>query len=72
MVMLVLYTKSVATCNSSSLITGGGFSVKNGVGIVFNSGPSGNLWIVTAAAPPGTRNSTLQAHAECTELASKN
>jgi hypothetical protein len=63
--------KSVATCNSSSLITSGGFSIKNGAGIVFNSGPSGNSWIVTAATPPGTRNTTLQAHAERAELAAK-
>jgi hypothetical protein len=34
--------KSVATCNSSSLLTGGGFSIKNGIGFVFNSGPRGN------------------------------
>lgn len=65
--------KSVATCNSSSLITGGGYSIRNGVGFVFNSGPSGNSWIVIAAASPsGFKNSTLQARAECAELALKN
>jgi hypothetical protein len=65
-------TKSVATCNSSSLITGGCFTIKNGVGFVFSSRPTGNSWIVTAAALPGIKNGTLQVHAECAELESKN
>ena len=56
-------TKSVATYNSSSLITRGGFKIKNGVGFVFSSGPSGNSWIVTAAAPPRINNTTMQARA---------
>jgi hypothetical protein len=64
--------KSVATCNSSELVTGGGFSITNGVGFIFDSGPIGNhSWVVKAANPFEIKKSAIgniTAHAECVKL----
>ncbi|HJY15262.1 MAG TPA: hypothetical protein VJ225_04460 [Nitrososphaeraceae archaeon] len=57
--------QSVATCNTDELITGGGFSVTNGPGIVLSSTPQGDSWIVSAANPFTFGNSSVQAFAEC-------
>jgi Collagen triple helix repeat (20 copies) len=64
---------STANCTSDESVSGGGFTIRNGSGFVLESGPAGNSWLVTAANPPGTINSSiaignLQAHAECAKL----
>ena len=58
-------TQSVATCNPDELVTGGGFSITNGPGIVLSSTPQGDSWIVLAANPFTLGNSSVQAFAEC-------
>ena len=57
--------QSLATCNPDELVTGGGFTITNGPGVVLSSAPQGNSWIVVAANPFGFGNSSLQAFAEC-------
>src|SRR5215208_745528 len=58
--------QSLATCNPDELVTGGGFSITNGPGVVLSSAPQqGSSWIVVAANPFGFGNSSLQAFAEC-------
>jgi hypothetical protein len=57
--------QSVATCNTDELITGGGFSIIIGPGIVLSSTPQGDSWIVAAANPFTFGNSSVQAFAEC-------
>jgi Collagen triple helix repeat (20 copies) len=57
--------QSVATCNTDELITGGGFSITNGPGIVLSSTPQGDSWMVSAANPFTFGNSSVQAFAEC-------
>ena len=57
--------QSVATCNTDELITGGGFSITNGPGIVLSSTPQGVSWMVSAANPFTFGNSSVQAFAEC-------
>jgi hypothetical protein len=57
-------TQSVATCNPDELVTGGGF-ITNGPGIVLSSTPQGDSWIVLAANPFTSGNSSVQAFAEC-------
>ena len=65
--------KSGATCNSDESVSGGGFSIKNGSGIVIDSRRSsdGKSWNVTASNPSSVSNITigeLQAYAECAKL----
>jgi Collagen triple helix repeat (20 copies) len=60
--------QSVATCNSDELVTGGGFSITNGPGIVLSSTPQGDSWIVSAANPFTFGNSSVQAFAECAKI----
>jgi Collagen triple helix repeat (20 copies) len=57
--------QSVATCNQGEIVTGGGFSIAGGPGIVLSSAPQGNSWIVVAVNPFGFGNSSVQAFAEC-------
>jgi Collagen triple helix repeat (20 copies) len=57
--------QSVATCGSDELVTGGGFSITNGPGIVLSSTPQGDSWIVSAANPFTFGNSSVRAFAEC-------
>jgi hypothetical protein len=57
--------QSVATCNPDELVTGGGFSITNGPGIILSSTPQGDSWIVSAANPFTFGNSSVQAFAEC-------
>jgi hypothetical protein len=57
--------QSLATCNPDELVTGGGFSITNGPGVVLSSAPQGSSWTVIAANPFGFGNSSLQAFAEC-------
>jgi Collagen triple helix repeat (20 copies) len=60
--------QSVATCDSDELVTGGGFSITNGPGIVLSSIPQGDSWIVSAANPFTFGNSSVQAFAECAKI----
>jgi hypothetical protein len=57
--------QSVATCNQGETVTGGGFSIAGGPGIILNSTPQGNSWIAVAVNPFGFGNSSVQAFAEC-------
>src|SRR5829696_2203048 len=65
LVQLTGIAQSHATCNSDELVTGGGFTITNGPGVVLSSAPQGSSWIVVAANPFGFGNSSLQAFAEC-------
>ena len=65
LVPLTGIAQSLATCNSDELVTGGGFTITNGPGVVLSSAPQGSSWIVVAANPFGFGNSSLQAFAEC-------
>jgi Collagen triple helix repeat (20 copies) len=57
--------QSLASCNPDELVTGGGFTITDGPGVVLSSAPQGSSWIVVAANPFGFGNSSLQAFAEC-------
>jgi hypothetical protein len=57
--------QSVATCNQGEIVTGGGFSIAGGPGIILGSAPQGNSWIAVAVNPFGFGNSSVQAFAEC-------
>ena len=57
--------QSVATCNQGEIVTGGGFSIAGGPGIVLSSTRQGNSWIAVAVNPFGFGNSSVQAFAEC-------
>jgi hypothetical protein len=57
--------QSVATCNQAEIVTGGGFSIAGGPGIILSSTPQGNSWIAVAVNPFGFGNSSVQAFAEC-------
>lgn len=57
--------QSVATCNQGEIVTGGGFSIAGGPGIVLSNTPQGNSWIAVAVNPFGFGNSSVQAFAEC-------
>lgn len=64
---------SVARCTQSENVTGGGFSIKGGFGVILDSGPNGTSWVASAANPAGISEGivgTLQAHAECAKLVS--
>src|SRR5919107_687967 len=65
LVPLTGVAQSLATCNSDELVTGGGFTITNGPGVVLSSAPQGSSWMVVAANPFGFGNSSLQAFAEC-------
>ena len=60
--------QSIATCDSDELVTGGGFAITNGLGMVLNSSPVQNSWLVVATNPFNAGNSSLQTFAECAEL----
>src|SRR5918996_2952171 len=57
--------QSVATCNQGEIVTGGGFSIAGGPGIILSSTSQGNSWIAVAFNPFGFGNSSVQAFAEC-------
>ena len=57
--------QSAATCNQGEIVTGGGFSIAGGPGIILSSTPQGNSWIAVAVNPFGFGNSSVQAFAEC-------
>jgi hypothetical protein len=60
--------QSIATCDSDELVTGGGFAITNGPGMVLSSSPVQNSWLVVATNPFNAGNSSLQTFAECAEL----
>jgi hypothetical protein len=60
--------QSIATCDSDELVTGGGFAITNGPGMVLRSSPEQNSWLVVATNPFNVGNSSLQTFAECAEL----
>jgi Collagen triple helix repeat (20 copies) len=60
--------ESIATCNPNELVTGGGFNITNGSGIVLGSIPRGNSWVVIAADPFNIGTSSVQAFAQCAKL----
>src|SRR5918996_6064437 len=49
LVPLTGIAQSLATCNSDELVTGGGFTITNGPGVVLSSASQGSSWIVVAA-----------------------
>jgi|SRR5215218_2437523 hypothetical protein len=67
-VSLAGLTQSVATCNPDESVTGGGYSITNGPGIVLSSALQGNSWIVHAVNPFAFGNSSVQAFAECASI----
>jgi hypothetical protein len=60
--------QSIAACDSDELVTGGGFAITNGPGMVLRSSPVQNSWLVVATNPFNAGNSSLQTFAECAEL----
>jgi hypothetical protein len=60
--------ESIATCNPDELVTGGGFNITNGSGIVLGSLPRGNSWVVIAADPFNIGTSSVQPFAQCAKL----
>jgi len=71
--ILILGTvKSVARCSSNEEALGGGFSIKDGFGIILDNSQSGNSsWIAVATNPPDISKEiagSLQAHASCITL----
>lgn len=64
--------KSIASCRSDEEVVGGGFSIKDGFGIILDSGQNGkSSWITIATNPPSISKGivgNLQAHAECAKL----
>ena len=60
--------QSIATCDSDELVTGGGFAITNGPGMVLSSSPEQNSWLIVATNPFNVGNSSLQSFAECAEL----
>ena len=58
--------KSVASCNSDEVLTGGG--VMNSAGHVLYSKPIGNSWEAKGVSQGGQNPSTTQAYAQCQKL----
>jgi hypothetical protein len=62
---------SVADCPANQTLTGGGYRITKGFGIVIDSYANGNSWVVTAINPFSLSNQTigwLQAYAECSTV----
>jgi Collagen triple helix repeat (20 copies) len=60
-----------ATCAQDENLTGGGYSITEGFGIVTESKPRGNSWIVTAINPFPLSNSSvgsLEVYAKCVKI----
>jgi hypothetical protein len=64
--------ESVAACSSDTTLVGGGYRITEGVGLVIESLPRGNMWSVKAANPfpsfAGISSGSLQAYALCAGL----
>ena len=64
---------NTAQCNSDEKISGGGFSINHGLGIILAGKPENDSWLARAANPFDTSRSdigNLTAHAMCTKLVS--
>ena len=61
--------ESIAECSPDTSLVGGGYTITEGLGLVLESLPEGNMWSVKAANPfpitAGTGSGSLQAHALC-------
>src|ERR671918_1669433 len=61
--------ESIAACSPDTSLVGGGYPITEGLGLVLESLPEGNMWSVKAANPfpitAGTGSGSLQAHALC-------
>ena len=61
--------ESTAACSPDTSLVGGGYTITEGLGLVLESLPEGNMWSVKAANPfpitAGTGSGSLQAHALC-------
>jgi hypothetical protein len=60
-----------ATCAQDENLTGGGYNITDGFGIVTESAPKGNSWSVTAINPFPLSNSTvgsLEVYAKCVKI----
>ena len=66
--------ESVAQCSTNHTLTGGGYNITNGFGIVLEEYAHGNTWTVRAINPFSTSNQTiglLQAFAICSQISVK-
>src|SRR5919106_174423 len=61
--------ESTAACSPDTSLVGGGYTITEGLGLVLESLPEGNMWSVKAANPfpitAGTGSGSLLAHALC-------
>ena len=60
-----------AQYNSDEKISGGGFSIDGGIGLILASEPQNNSWVARAANPidtSGGNMGNLTAHAACIKL----
>src|SRR5919106_3173877 len=61
--------ESIAACSPDTSLVGGGYTITEGLGLVLESLPEGNMWSVKAANPfpitAGTGSGSLLAHALC-------
>ncbi len=72
-IKIIGIVNTIAQCNSDEKISGGGFSIKGGIGFILASEPQNNSWIARAANPIDTSGSNvgnLTAHATCIKLVS--
>ncbi len=64
--------ESTAACDDDRILVGGGYNIKEGLGVVLENGPLGNIWKVKAANPfpivGGISSGSLQAYAICLEI----
>jgi len=70
-VRILAHNLSIATCDPSEFVTGGGFQITEGFGIIQDSYPRNNSWIVNATNPfdiPNNLKGNLRAYAICIRL----
>jgi hypothetical protein len=70
-VSIIGTVKSYATCRPDEKLTGGGFGINGGFGIILDSRPENNSWIAKAANPFNLDRSNignLTAYAKCIKL----
>jgi hypothetical protein len=64
--------ESTAACSLDTTLVGGGYRITEGLGLVLESLPKGNVWSVKATNPfpitAGTSSGSLQAHALCVSM----
>ena len=72
-IKIIGIVNSTAQCNSDEKISGGGFSIDGGIGLILASEPQNNSWVARAANPIDTSSGNmgnLTAHATCIKLVS--